>query len=103
MENWCDCTKFISESKNFLSLGEIVHGEHFSLNSTMTANEIMDPKMDPSFDGLKILDVETRLETDENYKNIFLNPIPTKKILQIINLIFQAEGKKKKIKNKKKN
>jgi hypothetical protein len=43
---WLDASPFLSSVCQELGVGELVHGENFSLFEAMSALEIMDPKMD---------------------------------------------------------
>eukprot|EP00249_Psilotum_nudum_P007405 c20534_g1_i1 orf=134-1501(+) len=43
---WADASCFLSAVCNDLEVGELVHGENFSMFEAMSALEIMDPKMD---------------------------------------------------------
>ncbi|KAG0578924.1 hypothetical protein M758_4G058200 [Ceratodon purpureus] len=43
---WLDASPFLSSVCDELGVGELVHGENFSLFEAMSALEIMDPKMD---------------------------------------------------------
>ncbi|KAJ7553973.1 hypothetical protein O6H91_06G120600 [Diphasiastrum complanatum] len=43
---WAEATGFISTVCSDLDVGELIHGENFSLFEAMSALEIMDPKMD---------------------------------------------------------
>ncbi|XP_024537087.1 N-alpha-acetyltransferase 35, NatC auxiliary subunit [Selaginella moellendorffii] len=47
---WADATEIISQVCQELSPGELIHGENFSLFESMSALEIMDPKMDGGMD-----------------------------------------------------
>lgn len=44
--SWADASDFLSLVCTELQVGELVHGENFSLFESMSALEIMDPKMD---------------------------------------------------------
>jgi hypothetical protein len=45
-EGWLDITATLDRTAAVLSVGQMVHGQSFSLLSAMSALEIMDPKMD---------------------------------------------------------
>ena len=45
-EGWLDITATLDRTAAALSVGQMVHGQSFSLLSAMSALEIMDPKMD---------------------------------------------------------
>ncbi|KAL2649468.1 hypothetical protein R1flu_017596 [Riccia fluitans] len=44
--NWADATAFLKAACDDMTVGELIHGENFSLFEAMSALEIMDPKMD---------------------------------------------------------
>jgi hypothetical protein len=46
MDDWVDVTAALRAATGSLANGEMVHSERFSLNHSLTAYELMDPKMD---------------------------------------------------------
>eukprot|EP00899_Mesostigma_viride_P004960 jgi/Mesvir1/14465/Mv05175-RA.3 len=43
---WTDCTTFLKQICDDMAVGQLIHGEGFSMFDAMSALEIMDPKMD---------------------------------------------------------
>eukprot|EP01083_Nonionella_stella_P313439 1125263_1 len=60
---WIDVTQTVRECVNSLEVGEMIHGEHFSLYDAMSALELMEPKMDVGLDTSQLLTIEEALET----------------------------------------
>jgi hypothetical protein len=62
--NWIDCTSFFDTvCNNDMETGQIIHGEGFSLYDTMSSCEMMDPKMDPTFNSKdRVLSIEERIQ-----------------------------------------
>lgn len=53
-ETWVDVTETFTRCAQELGIGELVHGEKFSLDCAMNAMEIMDPKMDPNCEDKRV-------------------------------------------------
>lgn len=60
---WIDASNFITDVCNDLEVGQLVHGENFSLFEAMSALEIMDPKMDAGMTGSGANTLEDAIES----------------------------------------
>ncbi|KAL3701462.1 hypothetical protein R1sor_019484 [Riccia sorocarpa] len=60
--NWVDGTVFLKAACDDLAVGELIHGENFSLFEAMSALEIMDPKMDAGMTTSGYKTVEEAIE-----------------------------------------
>ncbi|KAG6549103.1 hypothetical protein Mapa_009329 [Marchantia paleacea] len=61
--NWADATGFLKAACDDLGVGELIHGENFSLFEAMSALEIMDPKMDAGMTTTGYKTVEEAVES----------------------------------------
>ncbi|KAI9295731.1 Mak10-domain-containing protein [Neoconidiobolus thromboides FSU 785] len=71
-----DCTQLLFDACDDLQVGELIHGDNFSLIEAMSVIEIMDPKMDS---GLNLTVESENQETK-------LNPIQSYDVHQVITL-----------------
>ena len=62
-EGWSDITELLSSAAAEMSLGEMVHGESFSLFEAMSALELMDPKMDSGMQSARVVPVIERVRS----------------------------------------
>eukprot|EP00937_MAST-01D_sp_MAST-1D-sp2_P000678 g678.t1 len=62
-EGWSDMTSLLERAAGEMALGEMVHGQSFSLFDAMSALELMDPKMDSGMESARVPTVDDRLRT----------------------------------------
>ena len=62
-EGWSDVTELLGSAAAEMSLGEMVHGESFSLFEAMSALELMDPKMDSGMQSARVVPVLERVRS----------------------------------------
>ncbi len=76
---WMDCTQFLDNVCSGLDLGEMLHHKtKFSLLEVMSCIEMMDPKMDSSFNTPRVRSVQ------ERYADGTLPPFEDLSLRQII-------------------
>jgi hypothetical protein len=76
---WTDCTSFLSDVCSGLEIGEMLHHKtRFSLLDVMSVIEMMDPKMDSSYNTPRVRSVS------ERYNDGSLPPFESLSLRQII-------------------
>ena len=59
---WQNILPLLTETAAVLNLGEMLHPTDFSLYTSMSALELMDPRMDPGLNNTSIFPIAYRLD-----------------------------------------
>ncbi|KAJ3695497.1 hypothetical protein LUZ60_000874 [Juncus effusus] len=90
---WADASPLIAAACNDLQDGELVHGENFSLFASMSALEIMDPKMDSGIEGTGYSSIEEAIENGAAPIPLSSDPtINIQRTIDVMDHLFSCEA-----------